>query len=57
MQKEYGLVVCTYTWLTIAKNPHAIPFQLIARGVDIVDLIANMVHAAPWIFLQEFLDR
>ena len=43
--------------LAVAEHARALGFELVARGDDVFDLVAEMMHAAFWIALQEFGDR
>jgi hypothetical protein len=57
MQEQHQLAVGANLWLAIAEHARAVGFESIAGGEDVLDLIAEMVHATVGIALKEFGDR
>ena len=46
VQEQHGLVMGADLRLAIAQYARALRFQLVARGVDVLDLVADMMDAA-----------
>src|SRR4051794_31602437 len=46
MQEQHRLVVGAYPGLAVAQHPRSPGLELVARGVDILDLVADVVDAA-----------
>jgi uncharacterized ferritin-like protein (DUF455 family) len=57
VQEEHRLVVRAVPGLTIAQHARTACLELVARGVDILDLVADMVDAAVGIAREESRDR
>src|SRR6266487_3474838 len=57
VQEQHRLAVGADLRLAVAQNPRPVRLEALARGQDVVDLVAQMVDTAVGIAFQEFLDR
>src|SRR5580693_2554833 len=57
MEEQYRLVVSAEFGLAVAKHARAFGLELVARGNDVFHLVADMVHAASRIALEEVAHR
>src|SRR5229473_729532 len=57
VQEQHRFAVGADLRLPIAQNPRSARLEALARGEDVVDLVAQMVDAAVGIALQEFFER
>ena len=57
MQEQHRLAVRADLRLAVAEHARAGGLQLVARGEDVVDLVADMMHAAGRVLLEEGGDR
>src|SRR6056297_13519 len=49
--------MCADLGLTATQNPRAGGFQMVTRGKDVIDLVADMVNAARGVLFQKAVDR
>src|SRR6476619_4241923 len=57
MQEQHRLAVRADLRIAVAKHARALRFQPVARGENVIDLIADVMDAAVRIALEEFRDR
>src|SRR5262245_10483536 len=57
MQEQHGLVMGARLRLAVAEDAGAGRLQPVARGIDVVDLVADVMDAAGRVLLQEARDR
>ena len=57
MQEQHRLAMRADLRLAVAEHPRAGRHQPVARGQDVVHLVADMVHAAGRVLLEEGGDR
>src|SRR5208283_153831 len=57
MQEQHRLAMRADLRLAVAEHARALGFELVARGDDVLDLIAEMMNAARRILLDEARDR
>ena len=53
VQEQYGFAVGPGFWVSVAKDTCPCRDQLIAGGEDVIDLVADVVNAARWVFGKE----
>src|SRR5450631_3529834 len=56
VQKKDRLAMRTNFWVFVAKNAHASPLQLFARGNNVGDLETKMMDRAARVLGQKFRD-
>src|SRR5208282_1555125 len=57
VQEQDRLAMGADLRLAVAEHPRALGLELVAGGDDVSDLVAEMMHAAFGIALEEFCDR
>src|SRR5262249_7167389 len=57
MQEQHGLIMGAETRLPIAEDPGSLAAKPIARSDDVIDFIAQMVHAACRIAFEKGAHR
>jgi hypothetical protein len=57
MQEQHRLAMRADLWLAIAEHTGSLPFQLVSRGDDVIDLVADVVDAPVGIALEELRNR
>src|SRR6185437_11844810 len=57
MEEQHGLVVGAELGLAVAQDARPFALELVAGGDDVLDLVADMVHAARRIALEEIAHR
>src|SRR6185312_5500078 len=57
MEEQHGLVVGAELGLAVAQDARPFALELVTGGDDVLDLVADMVHAARRIALEEIAHR
>ena len=57
MKEQDRLAMRAGLGVSVTENGRAFRLELVASGHDVVDLVADMMHAAGGIAFQEFRDR
>ena len=57
MQEQHRFAMSAGLRFAIAEHPSTIGHKLVARGHDVVDLVADMMNTARRVLFQELGDR
>ena len=56
MEEQHRLVMRADLGLAVAQHPRALSLQLVARGIDVLDLVPDMMDAAVGVARQAVGD-